>query len=125
MIEETRKVFKCEHCRKMYQIKHHCEKHELVCKKNPENIRACHSCSILRKQKTTVWAGYGDVNGDEAERVVEVLFCHKKDCFIYPPSVAIKANMFDMGDKANEEMPKECEFQKGWSDVELDLSFLE
>ena len=55
-------------------------------------------------------SGYGDMNGDEGERIVEVLFCHKRDCFIHPPSVAAKGNAFEMGDKANEEMPKQCEF---------------
>lgn len=37
------------------------------------------------------------------------LFCEKKDCFIYPPSVKAKGNAFEMA-KLNIEMPKECEF---------------
>jgi hypothetical protein len=40
-------------------------------------------------------------------------FCEKRDCFIHPPSVAAKGNAFDMGNKSNEEMPKQCEFYIG------------
>lgn len=107
---ETREVYKCEYCNKMYQRKHLCEKHESRCFKRPDYMRPCHTCGILKKKKETIWAGYGDEWGNEAERVVEVLFCEKRDCFIYPPSVAAKGNAFDMGDKSNNEMPKECEF---------------
>lgn len=107
---ETKEVYKCDHCNKMYQRKWLCEKHENSCKKRPEYLRPCHSCKILKKVKETIWAGYGDMNGNEAERVVEVLFCKSKDVFIYPPSVASKGNSFDMGMKSNEEMPKECKF---------------
>jgi hypothetical protein len=107
---ETKEVYKCDHCNKLYQRKWLCEKHELSCKKRPDYLRPCHSCKILKKQRETIWAGYDDMYGNEAERVVEVLFCEKRDCFIYPPSVAAKGNAFDMGDNRNEEMPKQCEF---------------
>jgi hypothetical protein len=107
---ETKEVYKCEYCNKLYQRKRLCEKHELRCKKRPDYLRPCHSCNVLQKVKQIIWAGYGDMFGNEAERVVNVLFCQKKDCFIYPPSVAAKGNAFDMGNKSNIEMPKECEF---------------
>ena len=106
---ETREVYKCEYCRKMYQVKRMCENHEVSCKKRPDYLRPCHSCLVLKKVRETIWAGVGDENGNEMERVVEVLFCEKKDCFIYPPSVAAKGNAFDMGMKSNEEMPMECD----------------
>jgi len=57
--------------------------------------------------RTIINSGYEDDDGD---RTVEVLFCEKRDCFIHPPSVAAKGNKFEMGDKSNEEMPKQCEF---------------
>jgi len=110
MITETKEVYKCEHCRRLYQRKWLAEKHELSSKKRHDYLQPFHSCKKLKKQKETIWAGYGDMNGYEEERVVEVLFCKKRDCFIYPPSVAAKGNAFDMGDKCNEEMPKQCEF---------------
>jgi hypothetical protein len=119
MITQTKEVYKCEHCRKMYQRKEACLNHELRCGKNPDNIRACHGCSVLTKVATTVWAGYGDMNGNEQERVVDVLFCKKIDCFIHPPSVAIKGNAFEMGNKDNLEMPKSCSLKEtNW--IELD-----
>lgn len=106
---ETKEIYKCEYCNKMYQRKHSCEKHEVACKKHPDYLRPCHSCKILKKQRETIFAGYGDMFGNEVEISVDVLFCAKKDCFIYPPSVAAKGNAFEMGHKENIEMPKECE----------------
>ena len=108
MKTEVKKIFKCEFCNKLYQVEKACAKHELSCKKRPDYIRPCHSCGVLKKQVETIWAGYGDMYGNEVERSVSVLYCSKRDCFIYPPSVAAKGNAFDMGDKENIEMPVEC-----------------
>lgn len=71
-------------------------------------MRPCHSCKNIEKKRETILVGY-DMYGDERERVVEVLFCSKIDCFIHPPSVAAKGNAFDMGDKDNLEMPHSCD----------------
>ena len=107
MITETKEIYKCGHCKKLYQRAGACEKHELACKKRPDYLRPCHSCKVLKMVRTIINSGYGD---DDGERTVEVLFCEKRDCFIHPPSVAAKGNKFEMGDKSNEEMPKQCEF---------------
>jgi len=112
MKTETREIYKCDHCRKLYQIKKACEAHELGCKKRPDYIRPCHNCAVLKKKDEVIFAGYGDEYGNEVEIVVNVLFCKVKDCFIYPPSVACKGNAFEMGEKLNIEMPKECKDQK-------------
>jgi len=109
MKTEIKEIYKCEYCNKLYQKKSACEYHELSCKKRPDYLRPCHSCQILTKVKETIWAGYGDQYGNECERIVDVLFCKKLDCFIYPPSVATKGNAFEMA-KLNIEMPKKCEF---------------
>ena len=40
----------CEHCRKLYQRKHACERHEKYCKKNPDNKHACFEfCNYLKR----------------------------------------------------------------------------
>jgi hypothetical protein len=109
MKTEVKEVYKCDYCNRLYQIKRHCQKHEIACKKRPDYLRPCHSCRILKKVQETIWAGYGDMCGDECERVVNVLFCEKIDSFIHPPSVAAKGNRFEMN-KLNIEMPKNCEF---------------
>lgn len=109
MKTETKEIYKCDYCNKLYQRKHLCAKHEESCKKRPDYLRPCHSCRVLQKKNETIWSGVGDEYGNEFERTVSVLFCRKRDCFIYPPSVAAKGNAFDMGDKENIEMPKECE----------------
>lgn len=104
---ETKEVYRCDHCRKLYQKKYACENHEAACKKRPDYLRPCHSCRALNKRDATVTI---DTYIGEQERGVSVLHCAKRDCFIYPPSVAAKGNWFDMGDESNEEMPKQCEF---------------
>jgi hypothetical protein len=107
---ETREVYKCEYCNKMYQRKFLCERHEVACKERPDYMRPCHTCKNVQKKRETILAGYGDMHGREVERTVDVLFCSKLDCFIHPPSVAAKGNAFDMGDKDNIEMPRICDF---------------
>lgn len=94
-------IYECEHCGKYYKRKYHCEKHELMCKKNPANQRACFGCSNLSMETTTMY-GYLDNEYD-----VKLLHCSVKDKFVYPPSVEIKGNALDIGD-INEPMPKEC-----------------
>jgi len=107
MKTEIKEIYKCDFCRKLYQRKHLCEKHELSCKKRPDYLRPCHSCKVLKKVKETIASGYSDMNGHEGERVVEVLYCEKRVCFIHPPSVAAKGNAFDMGEISKEEMPEQ------------------
>lgn len=109
MKTEVREIYRCEYCNKLYLRKHACNNHETACKRNPAYLRPCHSCKVLKKVQAEIWAGYGDPWGNEVERTVQVLFCEKKDCFIYPPSVAAKGNAFDMGNKENIEMPEECD----------------
>ena len=110
MKTETKEIYKCEYCNKLYQIKRYCEYHELACKKRPDYLRPCHSCKILDKINAKALPGVSDWYGSEIERDVNVLFCKARDCFIHPPSVAAKGTAFDMMDKENIEMPKECEF---------------
>jgi len=111
MKTETKEIYKCEYCNRLYQLKRFCIKHEESCKKRPDYIRPCHSCVHLKRVDETICAGYDDEHGEEAERVVRVLFCDKVDSFIHPPSVAAKGNAFEM-EKKNIVMPRECAFHK-------------
>lgn len=110
MITETKEIYKCEHCRKLYQSKHFALRHEQLCPKNPDNNRACFGCVHLGKRQTKV---YHDVpSGGEQVQTVEILHCAKKSVFLYPPKVEVKKNMYDLGDDFNEPMPKECEMRQ-------------
>lgn len=111
MKTETREIYKCDHCRKMYQRKNACEYHERFCGKNPSVLRPCHDCQFLSKRNVEIWAGYGDPYG-EATRHVDILYCSKKDAFIHTPKVAAKGNAFEIGDKENIEMPTQCDLHK-------------
>lgn len=105
---ETKEVYKCEYCNKLYQIKRFAERHELMCKKNPNNARCCFGCSFLKKKKTTY---YYSAYGEEFEIEKELLHCEKIDSFLYPPKVEYKENWFDL-DELNQPMRRQCEFFK-------------
>lgn len=107
MITQTKEIYKCEHCRKLYQAKRFAEAHEEMCKKNPENQRACFACKFLEKKETVLY--YGSPIGGEITRTVSFLHCEKKGIFLYPPKVEIKGNAFKLWDNTNEPMPKKCD----------------
>ncbi len=47
MIEQTRSIFRCGHCKKYYLQKASALRHELYCGKNPTNHHACLTCKHL------------------------------------------------------------------------------
>jgi hypothetical protein len=50
MITETKTIYKCEHCRKLYQVKAAAERHENKCKRRPDYQRACFGCAFITKK---------------------------------------------------------------------------
>lgn len=103
MIEETRKIYRCQYCKKVYLLKHFAEKHELICDKNPKNNRICYGCEYLTK-KTIRYENL------ENHRPVNLLYCNKLDVFLHPPKVEIKGNLIETGN--DEPMKKKCEHHK-------------
>jgi hypothetical protein len=106
MKTKVKTVYYCDHCNKKYFIKSACEKHEERCYHNPKNKRPCLTCAHLTKKESTIY--YDMYDGSEQSRSVDLLFCEKKQLFLYPPSVERKQNMFDLGDDHNKPMPNEC-----------------
>lgn len=105
----TKEVYNCEYCNKLYLVKSAAEKHEEMCFKNPANKRPCFECVHLIKKCTSVPCDYVDEHGEECERNLDLLYCSKKQTFLYTPKNEIKGNVFDLGEKGNEPMPKECD----------------
>lgn len=104
----TKTIYKCEYCSKLYQVKHFCEYHELVCHKNPANERVClNGCPFLEKKSTTLY--YDNPMGGEITRRVELFHCSAKNVFLYTPKTEIKKNYHDTGDDSNEPMVKQCD----------------
>lgn len=103
---ETKEIYKCEYCKKLYQIKKACEQHEKGCKKRPDYLRPCHDCKILKKIDAGAYSPYYDATAN-----VKVLFCEAINSCVFPPSVSAKGNAFELPDYTNIEMPKECEHQ--------------
>ena len=112
MIIETRKIYKCEYCRKLYQRKHHCEYHEKRCYKNPDNDRACFGCLNLTKEETDVYTGMDDWQGEPIYTKRECFYCMAKSEFIYPPKQEHNGNEYEIDNYENNPMPRECNLKK-------------
>ena len=97
------KAYQCDHCRKLYKRPKSCEKHEVICKSNPENSVACDGCKFLTKKDVTQ---YYDTPVGERNRLVNVLFCLQYEHPLFHPINRIKGNTLDLAD--NGEMPKQC-----------------
>jgi hypothetical protein len=102
---ETREIYKCEYCNKLYQRKRFAKVHEDGCKKNPANYRRCFGCAHLHKVDAQYT--YETYTGEDTQ-TVHVLHCRAKDVYLFPPKVEAKENWFDFGDKPNNPMPMEC-----------------
>lgn len=115
MITITKPTYKCEHCRKLYQIESACITHEPKCTKNPENIRACAKCGNCQKVDIMLhYDGEGLYGYVEGEREVSVLKCTKLNHFLIPPVSEHRGNGYlaedmDGGELENKYMPLECD----------------
>lgn len=105
MKTRTIEVYNCDYCNKLYQVKKAVIQHELICTKNPVNKRPCFECEHLTKAEYKI---YFDAFDGEHEKTVNILYCKKKQIFVYPPRVEIKNNAYELGYMKNEPMPKDC-----------------
>jgi len=108
MITEVQTIYRCEHCKKLYQLSHACLKHEKTCKKNPENARACFFCQFLDYEVATIYDGKGN---EQYKR--ELPYCAKLKSFMYPPIIEHKGKPSDMGEQENQPMRKKCDMRRG------------
>lgn len=101
-------AYKCEYCGKLYEKKFYCEKHETLCRKNPDNDRPCFHCNCLEMRETVVEDC--DPNADpQNTHYVNVMFCtHYKD-YVYPPWITTPHYTGD-GDNENSPMQLKCLF---------------
>jgi hypothetical protein len=106
MKTETREIYKCDHCRKMYQIKNACIKHEKKCSKNPKNIRKCFECKHCVLKKADAWVESYDQG--MIEETVTSFYCESKKVFMHPPKAEHKGNVYDFDQVENLPMPMEC-----------------
>lgn len=121
MKTEIREVYKCDHCKKMYQIKNACISHEPKCKKNPVNYKICHGCDFLEKKEVEV--NFQDFNGYDHFLNKKLLYCNKLNKYVYPLSIENSFNggylQEDIGDGEveNEPMPSECKSFEGYKGI--------
>ena len=104
--------YRCEYCRKLYEIKNYAESHESNCKKNPINARPCFYCDQVEMKSEEF---YFDTDYGDDSRVVKAVYCKAKKVFIYPPSVGRSdQGPYEFGDIANVPMPKTCDIFTEW-----------
>ena len=103
----------CEHCKKVYQKKHACEKHEKEwCRHNPTLKAKCfYDCKHLTSEYAII---YQDVREGQMEVKVSLLYCTKKEAHIVPFWAVKKGNWYDAPYIDGEEIdsifaPMECE----------------
>jgi hypothetical protein len=110
IVKENVTLFICEHCRKKYQIKSACEKHEPHCSHKKENQSACSGCVYLKEFKVDVFTG-NDHNGEEQSISINGFSCSKLDKVLYPYKCIRKGlvDKYPHQFEGQELMPSVCE----------------
>lgn len=117
MRSEERTVYFCGFCNKRYLSEYWCLEHEEKCDKNPENHRACFNCIHLEMDHEAIIYEQ-HYYGGETERKVSAFYCKKLGKYVIPPVAEHKGNAYEFGDKINQPMPKECEYQNAHELIE-------
>jgi hypothetical protein len=109
MIVETREIYRCSHCGKIYLMQYWCEQHEPKCKKNPDNYQPClDGCRHIEKKEFTF---IYDTPHYEDQYQVKVMYCNKKKEAVCPFWHSPYDVLYDKNDEevTNEIMPEKCE----------------
>lgn len=105
---ETKEIYKCDFCNRWYQRKNAAVKHEDLCIKNPYNCQPCFNCIHLSKKEAYVECDY--TYGNDGTKVVEALYCKKKEIYLHTPRNSKKDNAFTIVGADNLPMPRECKY---------------
>lgn len=110
MIIKTKEIYICEYCRKLYQIKKACKKHEPMCKKNPDNKQKCYDFCIYlcKKEIEYIWESW---DGEHQEKK-EILFCNAKEEGVFPYWINGLEQEDIIENIPNNPMPKKCKLFK-------------
>lgn len=109
--------YRCEFCKKEYQVGAACKVHEIRCVNNPDNKIACIGCDFIQTVEKGV--GYENDYGYTEMKSSNGFFCKKKGIGMYPPKAVHKdlIRRFPETFKGEERMPTECnlyEFNPGF-----------
>lgn len=106
----------CDHCNKLYQRKHACEKHEANCTNNPKNHNACFHCSHCEKIDLDIEVLAGNNNGPVYKSQKSFQFnCTKLDKLMFPFSAKKWAAKFPDSFEEQVQMPNICAHQEDGS----------
>jgi hypothetical protein len=112
----TKPTYKCDHCGKLYQLKHFCKAHEPKCRKNPINNNLCLGCDNLEKREVKTYREVmylGEnlgVGYDTPDKIRKLCYCSEKEIYVYPSYISNPLLSEDIEDEVeNEVMPNSCD----------------
>ena len=117
MKEKIKTVYYCDHCNEKRFVKNAMVRHEIICKKNPNNKRACYGCLFLTKEDFEFEYDSGHEGGIITETKKQT-FCTKKDVFIATHYQEINQDDVIHYDGV-EMMPKSCEYRDDGSNEDF------
>jgi len=94
-----KEAYKCEHCRKLYEIQKAAIKHVETCTRNPVNIRPCFGCKHFTSEEAYL-------AGNEVR--VKAYYCNKKEVFLHSPKSQANGKKYEFEYTENVPMPIEC-----------------
>lgn len=103
MIEKTKTVYYCQHCKKHGLSKHAMERHEKYCMSDPNNIPACFNCKHLGRD-------YHDIS--DTCRGPQYFYCMAQDNKPVHNIVAVRKRLPEKHPESfegSELMPSECD----------------
>jgi len=123
-------IYKCDFCKKELKRKHAMVKHEVICSKNPLNIRPCMNCAHLITKGIKVNTGMSNDYTDDIYIDFNAPFCEKFAKFLILPKLEHKKGNWDIisvlhnGEDVEQEfMPKECDSFIGFGGFDNNLPF--
>lgn len=80
-------VYKCDYCNKKLFRKHAMFSHEIKCKQNPLNIRACFDCSMCEKVEIKFEPEIQTYHNNNDLTKSHSFKCLSKNIFMFPPKM--------------------------------------
>lgn len=121
IIKENKTIYLCEYCRKVYQVKPACIKHEKYCYKNPRNNHACFNCDFLEvKQSYNMKKTFNCLN-KKCKFSNNKLFTFKLEKMIENKNIGA-IDFIDNAEKEAIIMPNKCKYfnnLNGVTDLEV------
>ena len=107
-------VYRCDHCTKISKSAGAMIQHEKYCKKNPEFIHPCFTCTNLVSKRVELESYQDDPLSGEpvfvGNSTSTEFICKKLGTYLHPKKSEL-SRVKEAAENYGEAMPKECEYQ--------------